>query len=181
MLTTPHWKMDVSHSLQTETILLPLKSAMQLEPGIYLAPNSVSVHVIVLLQLRVCVSSTATFDVQSVTAKGGDDINVTGGFISNSRALGCFVVLHGGDDSPDELRVLLRNNSDVTNKISVPPSTYTMSVHDLEEDGHINEISAILVEDKIIVTRDCKLQTYLTVDITTLFMVFTISHRYLKH
>lgn len=91
-------------------------------------------------------------------------------------------MLQCDDDSPDEFRVLLRNNSDVimTNMISVPHSTYTMNVHDLEEDGHINEIPAILVEDKIIVTRDCKLQTYLTVDITTLFMVFTISHRYLN-
>ena len=107
---------------------------------------------------------------------------MTGRFISNSHAPGCFVVLQCDNGSPDVFRVLQRNSSNLimTNMISVPPSTYTMNVHDLEEDGHINEIPAILVEGKIIVTRDCKLQTYLTVDITTLFMVFIISHRYLN-
>ena len=108
------------------------------------------------------ISTAATFDVQSVIAKGGSEINVTGRFISNSHAPGCFVVLQCGDGSPDEFRVLLRNNSDLimTNMISVPPSTYTMNVHDLEKDGHINELPAILSEDTIIVTRECKLRTY---------------------
>ena len=109
-----------------------------------------------------CVSSAATFDVQSVTAKGGSAINMTGRFISNSHAPGCFVVLQCSDGSPDEFRVLLRNNSDlIMTNMSVPPSTYKMNVHDLEEDGHINKMPAILSEDTIIVTRKCKLRTYM--------------------
>ena len=74
--------------------------------------------------------------------------------------MGCFVVFQSDNyGSPDEFIVLLRSGSDlfVTDMISVPPSTYTLYVYDLEEDGHINEIPAILLEDRISVTTKCKL------------------------
>ena len=101
----------------------------------------------------------ATFDVQNATVEGGSEIEITVHFISNSRAIGCFVVLQSDSGSPDEFRVLLRSGSDltVTDMISVPPSTYTLYVYDLEEDGHVNKEPAILPEDKIHVTTKCKL------------------------
>ena len=100
-----------------------------------------------------------THDVQNATAKGGDEIKVTVHFISNSHIIGCFVVLQSDSGSPDEFRVLLRSGSDltVTDMISVPPSTYTLYVYDLEEDGRVNREPAILPEDRIHVTAKCKL------------------------
>ena len=84
-------------------------------------------------------SPVATFDVQNAIANGGSEISMTGQFINNSRAPGCFLVFQCDDGSPDEFRVILRNvlESSVTAMISVPPSTYTMYVYDLEEDGNI--------------------------------------------
>ena len=81
-------------------------------------------------------------------------------FIDNSFAMGCFVVLQSDNyGSPDEFRVVLRSGSDLimTDMISVPPSTYTLYVYDLENDGHINGMPAILPEDRIHVTTKCKL------------------------
>ena len=102
---------------------------------------------------------SATFDVQTVTVEGSE-IEITVHFISNSLAIGCFVVLQSDSGSPDEFRVLLRSGSDLTltDMISVPPSTYTLYVYDLEEDGHVNREPAILLEDRrIFVNTECKL------------------------
>ena len=73
--------------------------------------------------------------------------------------MGCLVVLQSDSGSPDEFRVLLRSGSDltVTDMISVPPSTYTLYVYDLEEDGHVNREPAILPEDRIRVTTESTL------------------------
>ena len=100
-----------------------------------------------------------TYDVQNATAEGGGEIEITVHFISNSLAIGCFVVLQSDSGSPDEFRVLLRSGSDLTmtDTISVPPSTYTLYVYDLEEDGHVNREPAILPEDRIHVTTESKL------------------------
>ena len=105
----------------------------------------------------------ATYDVQRATAEvRGSKIQMTVHFISISLAMGCFVVLQSDDGSPDEFRVFLRSDSELimTEMISVPPFTYTLYVYDLEEDGHLNEIPAILSEDKIQVISECKLTTY---------------------
>ena len=100
-----------------------------------------------------------TFDVQTVTVEEGSEVEITVHFISNSLAMGCLVVLQSDSGSPDEFRVLLRSGSDlsVTDMISVPPSTYTLYVYDLEEDGHVNREPAILPEDRIHVTTESKL------------------------
>ena len=86
---------------------------------------------------------------------------MTGILISNTPAQGCLVVFQCEDGSPDEFRVLLRSGSDltVTDMISVPPSTYTLYVYDLEGDGHVNREPAILPDDniKLIVTTGSKL------------------------
>ena len=184
-----HWKMETwstSPSLLTEDILPSLKSAMQLEPGIYLALNSVRyvcvhagvssdmnswlpygtyvntlhVHLCTYIHLGLHITFLAvTYDVQNATAKGDNEIEVTVHFISNSPAMGCLVVLQSDSGSPDEFRVLLRSGSDLTvsDMISVPPSTYTLYVYDLEEDGHVNREPAILPEDRIHATTSCKL------------------------
>ena len=84
---------------------------------------------------------TATFDVQKSIARGGNEILITVQFISNSQAMGCFVVLQSNDDFLDVFRVILRNDTsqpNVTDVISTPPSNYTMYVYDLEKDGRIN-------------------------------------------
>ena len=97
----------------------------------------------------------ATYDVQNITNEViNSDIIMTVQFISNSLALGWFVALQSNDGSPDEFRVLQRSGSDLTMTgiISAPPSTYTVYVYDLEQDGHINEMPAILPEDRIHIT-----------------------------
>lgn len=102
----------------------------------------------------------ATFDVQKATAKGGFEITMIVQFITNTRAIGCFVVLESDDES-HVFRILLRNGSNImTGLIGLPPSTYAVYVYDLEEDGYINREPAIrLLEDRIHVnvTTNCKL------------------------
>ena len=127
----------------------------------------------------------ATFDVQTATVEGGSEIEITVNFISNSLAMGCLVVLQSDSGSPDEFRVLLRSGSDltVTDMISVPPSTYTLYVYDLEEDGHVNREPAILPEDRIQVTTKCKLtEKYLHCNIViTKYYTCTCMYIQYKH
>ena len=100
-----------------------------------------------------------TFHVQTATVEEDSEIEITVRFISNSHAMGCFVVLQSDSGFPDEFRVLQwndRSEPTVTDKISVPSSTYTQYVYDLEEDGHINTEPAILPDSRIHVTTNCK-------------------------
>ena len=93
---------------------------------------------------------TATNDVQSADASTNGTNNmilVTGKFIEETRAKGCFVVLQCEYGSPDVFRALLLPNNfsgSVENTIDgVPASTYTMLVYDLEEDGLPNTKPAV--------------------------------------
>ena len=102
----------------------------------------------------------ATYDVRSAIAKiMGSEIEITVQFISNSHAMGCFVVLQSENGSHDVFRILLRSGSklDVTSVIGAPPANYIMYVYDLEEDGDINNMPAILVEEGVHVTTECRL------------------------
>ena len=104
----------------------------------------------------VCVSSAATFDVQNTTAENGSQINMTGQFISNSRAIGCFVVLQCDYGSPDEFRVLIRadiSNPIVATMVDAPPSTYKMYVFDVEMSGDINTNPAFIYPNEVDVTQ----------------------------
>ena len=99
----------------------------------------------------------ATYDVQSAIAKIMDsDIEITVRFISNSYAVGCLVVLQSQNGSRDLFRILLRSGSklDVTRVIRAPPANYLMYVYDMEEDGDINNMPAIMVEDGAHVTTE---------------------------
>lgn len=106
------------------------------------------------------VSFIGTFDVQEASAKladeGGSMISMTGRFIINSRAPGCFLVLQGDYGSPDEFRVIPRNTSVhiVNANIHVPPSTYKVYVYDVEKGGHINNMPAYMQFEKINLTSD---------------------------
>ena len=113
-----------------------------------------------------------TFDVQTVTVEEGSEIEITVHFISNSLAMGCLVVLQSDSGSPDEFRVLLRSGSDltVTDMISVPHSTYTLYVYDLEVDGHVNREPAILPEERIHVTTESMLNVHCNIVVTALLV-----------
>ena len=98
----------------------------------------------------------------------GTEVNITGVFISNSHALGCFVVLQCNENDPDHFRVLLRNLSqDSVSSIIDAPSKedteYTIFVYDLEEKGLPYERPAIARGDKVFVNAKGKrlLETYI--------------------
>ena len=96
-----------------------------------------------------CSSYAATFDVQDITVTtSGSEIFVTGVFAADSAAKGLFVVLTSEDDSPDEFRAVLREGQGDSG-ITVPPSTYTLLVYDLEENALPNENTAFVSSEKI--------------------------------
>ena len=103
----------------------------------------------------VCVPFAATFDIQNSTAEGGSKISMTGGFISNSSAMGCFLVLQCDNGSPDEFRVLLRNflESIVDAEVDAPSSIYIMYMFDVEMNGDINPNPALINSTQTNVTR----------------------------
>ena len=81
---------------------------------------------------------------------------MTGQFISNSHAPGCFVVLQGNYGSPDEFRVLMRKDiskPDVKETIGAPCSNYTVYVYDLEIGEHIHTYPASIQDDRISVIQ----------------------------
>ena len=98
------------------------------------------------LRQKEIVYSTATYDVQDLTAIGyGSGITVRGEFISDTLATGCFVVIQSNAENPDIYRALLRQDSKqtVSATISVPPSNYTVYAYDLEENALPNPLPAL--------------------------------------
>ena len=83
----------------------------------------------------------ATNDVQKTTAvaSGPGEIRVDGEFIEDTTAEGCFIVLQCEEESPDVFIALPLPDDAGTNVSitisSIPSSTYTMLVYDLEQDG----------------------------------------------
>ena len=97
----------------------------------------------------------ATFDVQDVTvAKSCSEIFVTGVFATNSAAKGLFVVLTSDDGLQDEFRAVLREGQG--SGITVPPSTYTVLVYDLEENALPNE-NVAFIPSKTLTVKDGKI------------------------
>ena len=92
---------------------------------------------------------SATHDVQSAvgsTNGGSNEITVTGEFIQNTTAKGCFVVLQSEYGSLDVFRALMLpdDSTSVAGIITnISSSTYHMLVYDLEEDGLPNRIPAV--------------------------------------
>ena len=76
---------------------------------------------------------------------------MTAVFVADSAAKGVFVVLQSEDDSSgDEFRAVLREGQGEST-ITVPPSTYTVLVYDLEENALPNENAAFISSEKITV------------------------------
>ena len=105
--------------------------------------------------------SIATYDVQNPEATWSEDgMMVTGEFITDSRARGCFIVIISYEDTADVFRALQREDSSVTHIeeiINVPPSTYTVYAYDLEENALPNPFPANTTRsDTITITTPCK-------------------------
>ena len=101
-----------------------------------------------------------------MTAEGnGDGIAVTGDFITDSFAKGCFIVLQSNETTADIYRAISRNGFEETlsETIKVPSSTYTVYVYDIENDGLPYEIPANIPENEIITTK-CKYNNYCSHD-----------------
>ncbi|CAI8055839.1 hypothetical protein GBAR_LOCUS30451 [Geodia barretti] len=100
-----------------------------------------------------------TYDVQSAaadTTKGtNNEIKLTGEFIENTTAQGCFIVLQCEYGSPDVFRALLLPDDSSTSVESiienVISSTYNMFVYDLEDDGLPSTHPAIEQDTTVIV------------------------------
>ena len=86
------------------------------------------------------------------------EISVTADLITDSLARGLFIVFQSDDDdddgSPDEFRAVLREGEEdsVSSTIPAPPpSTYSVLVYDLENDGLPNTHPALHLYDPVIV------------------------------
>jgi hypothetical protein len=81
---------------------------------------------------------------------------MTGVFIDNSKARGCFVVLESKEGLPDVFRALVRKKNVTAGMCKmnyVPSSNYTMLVYDLERNGIPNRVPAIEPNDSLTVRR----------------------------
>ena len=97
---------------------------------------------------------TATFDVQNPTAEGnGSGITVTGEFITDSSAAGCFIVLQGNENTADTYRAIPRNGAKT---IYVPSGTYTVYAYDIEDDGLPYTLPANTPDNGLNITTNCK-------------------------
>ena len=96
---------------------------------------------------------TATYDVQDPQVKplGGGEVNVTGNFINDSRAVGCFLAIQCNITTEIIFIALKRRGreQEVTETISLPSSSYTVYAHDLEEGAVINHHPANLDPDNV--------------------------------
>ena len=96
---------------------------------------------------------TATFDVQDPNVKPfrNGEVNVTGNFIKNSRAVGCFLAIQCNITTEIRFIALKRNGREqvVSENISLPSSNYTVYAHDLEEGAVINPHPANLDPDNV--------------------------------
>ena len=91
---------------------------------------------------------SATFDVQDfIATPSGSEIMITGHFVRNSPAKGLFLALHSDNGSPDEFRALLRDGQEesLIKNIALPPSSYCVTVYDLEESVLPNPNPAIIL------------------------------------
>ena len=95
----------------------------------------------------------ATFDVQDphVESLGGGKIKVTGNFINESHAVGCFLAIQCNITTEIRFIALKRNGTEqhVSDTISLPSSNYTVYAHDLEEGAVINPHPANLDPDNV--------------------------------
>lgn len=94
--------------------------------------------------------SAATFDVQSVIVEeNGSIIAVTGKFITDSYAKGCFIVVQFNGSIADGYYAIPRNGLEQTCYGAIThmaSSSYTLFAYDIEDNGLPNEIAAMIQE-----------------------------------
>ena len=123
---------------------------------------------------------TATNDVQRAmaVASGPGEIRVDGEFIEDTTAEGCFIVLQSEERAPDVFIALpLPDNAGATLSSTIdniPPSTYTMLVYDLEQDGLPNTHLAFKDESNAVTVDDGK-------GFNSVVIYIVISHYRLKN
>ena len=85
-------------------------------------------------------------------------ISVSGTFITNSLARGCFLVIQCNEDTADIFVAIEREGSDqiVNESIPVPPSSYIVYAYDLEENTLPHRIPAYSPSPEIIINTPCK-------------------------
>ena len=82
---------------------------------------------------------------------------MTGQFIENTTASGCFIVLQCEDGSPDQFIILPRSESKIAVASSVGnvrPSTYTTFVHDLEHNRLPHQTPSLRSDNTVTVTLE---------------------------
>ena len=150
--------------LLTDSMTLCLKFPTELEEVLNYLSHLVMSSVV---YVRECNSHcylfpAATNDVQRAmaVASGPGEIRVDGEFIENTTAEGCFIVLQCEEESLDVFIALPLPDDGGTNVSStidsIPPSTYTMLVYDLEQDGLPNTHLAFKNESNIVTVDDGK-------------------------
>ena len=100
---------------------------------------------------------TATFDLQNPSAVEDDNmITVSGTFITDSLARGCFIVIQCDEDNADIFVAIEREGSELTVKesIAVPPSSYIVYAYDLEENALPHRIPADIPSPDDQITTD---------------------------
>ena len=85
-------------------------------------------------------------------------ISVSGTFITNSLARGCFLVIKDSSSDADIFVAIEREGSEqvLTEPIPVPPSSYIVYAYDLEENALPYQIPANIPSPEIIINTPCK-------------------------
>ena len=105
----------------------------------------------------------ATFDLQNPSAiEENNSITVSGEFITNSRARGCFIAIES-DSYADRFVAIQRKESEqvLTETIPVPPSSYIVYAYDLEQNTLPHHIPADSPADYITINTECKSSIYI--------------------
>ena len=82
-------------------------------------------------------------------------ISVSGTFVTNSLARGCFLVIQCNEDTADIFVAIERKGTDqiVNESIPVPPSSYIVYAYDLEENALPHHIPAYSPSPEIIINN----------------------------
>ena len=95
-----------------------------------------------------------------------------GDFATDSAAIGLFVVLTS-DQTGDEFRALLREGQG-DSAITVPPSTYTLLVYDLEDNALPNENPAFTSSEKITVKNGKRVVMIRALSVHAMHIIFSL-------
>ena len=116
---------------------------------------------------------------------GGGKIKVTGNFINDSRAVGCFLAIQCNITSEIIFITLKRRGTEqqVSETLSLPSSNYTVYAHDLEEGAVINPHPANLDPENvpmITVIGECESVIFFRYLYGPLFITQIIDHQVIR-